>query len=69
MWILRAQFSKKGGWAPAETPGELEWNEVHCETIEEAEQMWKVRTSSKRTERCVSTMYDPQGRIVRVKFH
>lgn len=67
MWILRTQFSKCGEYNPKKD--ELEWSEVHCATEEDAESWWQTRTQrGTHIHRAVATMFNPQGRVVRVKF-
>lgn len=64
MWTVKAQFNKpnaEGGTT------ELEWNAVQCDTKEEADAWWKTRTAQPQRGR-VSTMTDPEGTVVRVRF-
>lgn len=64
MWTVRAQFNKPN---PESGSTDLEWNAVHVDTEAEAEAWWKTRTV--RPQRgSVSTMFNPQGEVVRVKF-
>ena len=65
MWEIRTQFSKPS----ADTPnGPMEWNAVFVDTEAEAEAWWQTRTSQRSTHTRVSTMFDPEGNVVRVKF-
>lgn len=64
MWTVKAQFNKP---MAESSSNELEWSAVMVDTEEEAEQWWKTRTA--RPHRgSVSTMINPQGEVVRVKF-
>lgn len=64
MWTVRAQFNKPMAECPS---NELEWGEVIVDTEAEAEQWWKTRTV-RPSRGTVSTMFNPQGEVVRVKF-
>ena len=64
MWQVRAQLNKPN---KESTSGELEWSAVLVDTLEEAEAWWRCRTSFS-TKGTVHTMYDPEGKVFRVKF-
>lgn len=64
MWTVRAQFNKPSAESNSK---DLEWSAVIVETEEEAEAWWKTRTALPQRGR-VSTMFNPQGEVVRVKF-
>ena len=64
MWTVRGQFNKPGAESNSK---DLEWSAVMVDTEAEAEAWWKTRTV--RPQRgSVSTMFNPQGKVVRVKF-
>lgn len=66
MWELRGQFSRPN----VEGNGtELEWSALFVETEQEAEAWWQTRTAGRSTARKVSTMFNPQGEVVRVHFN
>ena len=64
MWEVRGQSNKPN---PEVQKDVLEWSSVLVETREEAERWWNCRTSFRQTGK-VSTMYDPNGSVVKVKF-
>jgi hypothetical protein len=66
MWEVRTQFSKQNAEMPS---GQLEWNSVLVDTQAEADTALRTRTARRWTVRTVHTMFDPQGRVVRVKFN
>lgn len=65
MWSVRTQFSKPNAEASSDV---LEWSAVVVDTQEAAEGWWQCRTRGSAVARCVHTMFDPQGRVVRVCF-
>ncbi len=80
MWTLRGQFSIRQFdatnldlWLPSSgkprTEGPLEWSEIIVDTQEEAEEWWKCRTSTNCKVNRVSTMFDPNGVVVKVAFN
>jgi len=64
MWTLRGQFNRPN--AEGDT-AELEWSAVMVDTEEEAETWWNTRTAQSHRGR-VSTMFNPEGQVMRVKF-
>ena len=64
MWTVRGQFNKPNKESPSD---ELEWSAVTVDTEAEAETWWNTRTARPSRGR-VSTMTDPEGTVVRVKF-
>lgn len=65
MWEVRCQFSKPMQDAAT---ADLEWSAVVVDTQEAAEGWWQCRTRGSAVARCVHTMFDPQGAVVRVCF-
>lgn len=65
MWSVRTQFSKP---MKDSASTDLEWSAVQCDTAEEAEAWWQCRVRGRCAARRVHTMFNPQGRVVRVKF-
>jgi purine nucleoside permease len=65
MWEVRTQFSKPNAEASSSV---LEWSAVQVDTQEAAEGWWDCRTRGRAVARCVHTMTDPQGTVVRVCF-
>jgi hypothetical protein len=65
MWQVRTQFSRpmSEGYST-----DLEWSAVVVDTEEAAEGWWQCRTQGRSVQRRVHTMFDPEGRVVRVKF-
>lgn len=70
MWEVRGQWNKPN--PEAVNDPQLEWSSVNCDTREEAEDWWKCRTFRKRSHggdrTSVSTMFDPNGNVVKVMF-
>jgi hypothetical protein len=64
MWELRAQYNRLNAENPS---GVLEWSSVFVDTQDQADSWWRCRTSSKCKGR-VSTMFDPDGNVVKVAF-
>lgn len=64
MWEVRGQSNKPN---TESSSNDLEWSAVVVETFEEAERWWNCRTSAPNRG-TVSTMFDPEGNVVRVKF-
>ena len=65
MWEVRTQFSKPMQDAAT---ADLEWSAVQVDTREAAEGWFDCRTRGSAVARCVHTMTDPQGVVVRVCF-
>lgn len=66
MWTLHTQFSKPQTESNSK---ELEWSSLQVDTKEEAEAWWKTRTAGLCNTNRVSTMFDPNGKVVNVKFN
>lgn len=65
MWEVRTQFSR----ASAEgNSTELEWSAILADTEVEAQGWWQCRTQGQASVRCVHTLIDPEGMVVRVQF-
>ncbi len=72
MWTLRGQFSTRQldeTTGKPGTEGPLEWSAMTVDTQEEAEEWWKCRTSTNCKVSRVSTMFDPNGNVVKVVFN
>lgn len=72
MWELRGQFSVRQfdeTTGKPRTEGPLEWSAITVNTQEEAEEWWKCRTSTNCKVNRVSTMFDPNGNVVKVAFN
>lgn len=65
MWEVKTQFSRpmKDGFS-----SNLEWSAVTVDTEAEAEKWWQARVSGRSSARRVHTMFNPAGKVVRVKF-
>ena len=64
MWRLRGQFNRPNKEYASD---KLEWSELSVETQAEAEAWWQCRTAHMQRG-AVSTMFNPQGDVVRVCF-
>ena len=65
MWEVRGQFNKPMAEGNST---DLEWSAVMVDTQEAAERWWKCRTATRQQGR-VSTMFDPEGNVVKVSFN
>jgi len=68
MWEVRGQFNKPQSEG---NDSQLEWSAIHCESREEAEDWWECRSKStfgNGGTTSVSTMFDPDGKVVKVMF-
>lgn len=71
MWTLRGQFSTRQFDETTGKPmnkGPLEFSAITVSTREEAEEWWKTRTATHCATCRVSTMFDPNGNVVKVNF-
>jgi len=72
MWELRGQFSVRQfdeTTGKPRTEGPLEWTTITVNTQEEAEEWWECRTSTNCKVNRVSSMFDPNGTVVKVAFN
>jgi hypothetical protein len=72
MWKLRSQFTVRQfdeTTGKPHTEGPLEWNTLTVDTQKEAEEWWNCRTATNCKVNRVSTMFDPEGNVVKVVFN